>query len=501
MHVVRWTIVLCLAARAAGAQAPCIPAPEPLALRSALERGRAIGDSVSGATNALLRSGHGCAPVRPTGRKTQGGMFAAAVHSPTLRASWLGGLGENAGEGGMWAGRGPNLMLLPSAGLSTGMLRVLIAPAIHYSANEPYDVFPGADSSRSGLSSPWYSGRRSIDLPSRFGTEPLAGATLGESAAWLSWRGLSAGVAGSSLEWGPGLRGNLLFSPDAPGVPRVFVATDAPLRTRIGWVEGQVFRGTLTESPWFDATRDDDRRSLAGVGASIRPAAAPALAVGAAHARMHSDQLNLLFIELGGRGSGARGWAEIGRAGALPTPRRFFSVPNQGLAYLAGAELRGTTSRGAVLFTLEVANLEQPTDVRGDSIQDFYTSARVPQGWTQRGRLLGHFAGPGGQSQWVSFDWLPNGRRWSAGLFGERIRRNEDAFFRQYLPYQNRHDVSLRGGARLGGSWGGQEVAIEMSIGKRLNYLFQNATFLPGYRTVDVSIPQLRLTLTPAPAR
>ncbi len=90
------------------------------------------------------------------------------------------------------------------------------------------------------------------------------------------------------------------------------------------------------------------------------------------------------------------------------------------------------------------------------------------------------------------------GVRWRLGGFLERARWNDDALYREFLAYQNRHDVTLQGGVRVGGRLpNGPQLFIALSAGKRLNYLFQNASFLAGYRTDDVSVAELSLTLTP----
>ncbi|MDQ6612225.1 MAG: capsule assembly Wzi family protein, partial [Gemmatimonadota bacterium] len=120
-------------------------------------------------------------------------------------------------------------------------------------------------------------------------------------------------------------------------------------------------------------------------------------------------------------------------------------------------------------------------------------------GWTQRGRMLGHWVGPGGQTQFISADWVVARSR--VGLFAERARRNEDAFFREYLPYPNRHDVSLELGVRAATVKHDIEFAIDASIGKRINFEFQNATYLPNVRTVDIATPRLRIAVTPASQR
>ena len=140
-------------------------------------------------------------------------------------------------------------------------------------------------------------------------------------------------------------------------------------------------------------------------------------------------------------------------------------------------------------------NLEQGISVAERPGHDFYTGIATPQGWTQRGQLLGAGTGPGGQSQWVAIDRLTS--RWSIGMYGERVRWNNDALYREYLAYPNRHDVSLRAGIRAGARGLGYDALLDVSWGRRINYLFQNATYLPGYRTVDVRIPQLRFSLSP----
>jgi hypothetical protein len=137
--------------------------------------------------------------------------------------------------------------------------------------------------------------------------------------------------------------------------------------------------------------------------------------------------------------------------------------------------------------------------VIGRAPRDFYSGSAVPQGWTERGRTLGDWIGPGGQSQFVAVDWVLSRAR--AGLFAERVRRNEDALFREYLPYPNRHDVSLALGTRGAVLWHGYEIGVEASIGKRRNYEFRNAEYLPAIRTVDVATPRLRVSFIPQSQR
>ena len=117
-----------------------------------------------------------------------------------------------------------------------------------------------------------------------------------------------------------------------------------------------------------------------------------------------AQQINEIYAQFRDPLSGIRAWAEVGRAGRLPKDRQFFAIPYQGLVYVVGADRALVSRRGTVFISFEAANLEQPTDIRGASKQDFYTSADIPQGWSQRGQPLGYSTGPGSNSQWLSVD-------------------------------------------------------------------------------------------------
>jgi hypothetical protein len=210
------------------------------------------------------------------------------------------------------------------------------------------------------------------------------------------------------------------------------------------------------------------------------------------------DRMLLLFGRYAAPRAGMRVYLEV----ATPRPagrlRDWLTVPGEQLAYQFGVEK--VIRRPAVQWLLhtEMMNLEHGIQVRERAPHDFYTGYGTPHGWTQRGQLLGAGVGPGGQMQWLSVDRISG--RWHVGAYGERVRWNNEALARQYLPTYYRHDVTLRGGIRGGMRTriAGQPyyVALDASLGKRLNYLFQNTTFIE-YRTVDVVVPQLRLTLSP----
>lgn len=424
----------------------------------------------------------------------------------TAEVAAVGGLPQPVRSGGTWLGRGTNVFFRLGAGLDAGPVHLVVAPEFWRAQNQPFDLFPSRDPALNSFASPWYTLPWSIDLPSRMGVDPVMEAGWGQSALWVTTGPVEAGVATSSQHWGPGRHGGLLLGADAPGIPRVFVRASQPIATAVGAWSFTAFAGSLSESRFFDRDPDNDTRALRAGNVSWSPKPGSSFSTGVSHATMlaegpapgdslarASDQLNAAFAEF--RGAGSRAYAEVARAGPLPSLRSFVTVPYAGLAYLVGIEHAIARKAGTLLVSAEAANLEQPTDVRGKSTFDFYTSRFVVQGWTHRGRVLGHQAGPGGNHAAVAADWVTP--RWSLGVFGDRTRWNDDAMHREYLPRSPRHDVSVRAGVRAGYLAGVHELSLEVSSGKRLNYLFQNAKFFTGYRTVDVSIPQLRLTIAP----
>jgi len=499
-------------------QSTCIAGTRQLSTLSPRARLSSV-DAAGRSDRDVIGDGSVCLAQRASLQSVFSGNIAGrslhiAVQPTLVRSAFLGGVDDPRDDGPAWYGRGANYFARSGISADVAWLHAVVAPELWYAQNKPFEVFPAADSSRNSFASPWYSSPNSIDLPSRFGAQPISEIDVGESAVWASVGPVDAGVSSSTQRWGPGERGTLILGADAPGIPRVFVRTSRPIQTRAGAWSGAWFVGTLTESRFFDDSASDDRRGISAFNIAWSPDDSSAFVVGLAHGaqragsyltsssdslrKIHgrAQQINEVYGQFRDPVSGIRAWTEIGRAGRLPNARQFFSIPYQGIVYLVGADRALVSRHGTLLVTFEAANLEQPTDVRGATKQDFYTSADIPQGWTQRGQLLGYSAGPGSDTQWLSADWIS--RKWSLGAFTERVRWNEDAFIRQYLPYPNRHDITIRGGVRGGIVWRGSEFSLEGSIGHRLNYLFQNATFLPGYRTVDVSVPSLRFAIAPS---
>jgi hypothetical protein len=500
--------------RVARAQAVCWAATRDIAALS--PRSRLADMSLPGQPfRDVIADGTGCAlrPEQLIGAYANiaGVDINLSIQPLTVRGSILGGLPDARDNGPSWTGRGANAFARTGVSLDVGHVHFIGAPQVWYAQNTAFDVMPSTIPSRSPFASPWYGPPFSIDLPSRLGVKPITELDPGESSAWINAGPVDAGVSTSTQQWGPGERGNLILGPDAPGIPRIFLRTAHAIDTPIGSFGATAFVGTLTASRFFLTDSANQLRSLTAWNVAWSPGDSSTFVAGVAHATMQlgarfdgssqplrgpKDGINEVYFQFRDPRTGIRAWTEIGHQGGISGVRQLVTIPYQGLAYIVGLDRAILRRSNVLLLSAEATDLEQPTDIRGVTAQDFYTSSDIAAGWTQRGMLLGYPTGPGSQEQWLSGDWIAN--RWSAGVFAERVRWNEDALFRQYLPYPNRHDVTVRAGVRGGIVVFDTELALEASIGKRLNYLFQDDMFIPGYRTVDVSVPQLRFTLTPA---
>ncbi|MBA3889051.1 MAG: hypothetical protein H0X64_00820, partial [Gemmatimonadaceae bacterium] len=189
-------------------------------------------------------------------------------------------------DGALWAGRGANLLADAGVGIrrrsESLTLSAQFRPAVVFSPNRPFFVFPGTSPGQSAFSSPWNRGAASIDLPLRFGERPITEIHLGESFAQVEWENAELGFSTANQWWGPGVRNALVLSDNAPGFAHFFVGTGTPIQTRVGAVGARVLLGSLTESRYFDRDDDNDARSINGAFLEFSPARAPALSVGLA---------------------------------------------------------------------------------------------------------------------------------------------------------------------------------------------------------------------------
>lgn len=498
LRVVMWSallpalLLIAAPARAQGCPAP-MPRTTPLSAELPLHRSVTPRDSV--------------APFSACG--TDAARWMPAEARLVVRS----GVPDGRGSGGAPHTIGSTLHLRVGFELLLGAVQLRVAPELIAAGNSDYLTFPGRDLGRSSFASPFYTGRVSADLPSRPGLAALSRIDPGESGLWLLRPTYAISVTSALPDWGPGVGEGLVLGRSTAGFPRMELATWRPLADgllRVRW-----FGGVAVESRFFDGIPRNDRRSVAGLrlsyerpqwtlglsrtvmegrsGAELRAALKPL------QRASHDTVIEMLAADLrfANDAAGSLAWIEGVRQLPLRSFRDFTLMPTEGLAFRVGVSQRlATTDRARWILGAEAVRLDQPPQRSGRQPQDLYTSPYVVQGWTHRGQPLGSGLGPGGQRQLISLD--REGRTWSLGGFVERMRWNDDAMYREFLAYQNRHDVSVQLGLRAGRRLPrGQQLDLVFSAGQRLNYLFQNDAFLAGYRTDDVRFAQFSLSYRP----
>jgi len=444
--------------------------------------------------------------------------------APELLGVWNSAIPFSLNDGSLWAGRGANARLLVGARAAYGPLSLTVAPELSHSANREFDILPRQFFYRRPGQSVhgwiWNNDARTIDLPWRFGSDAYTVIYPGQSALTLSLGAVAAGFSTEDQWWGPGVRNAIVLSNNAPGVPHLFLRTTRPIRTGLGEIEGRWLVGALTESPFFDGNRENDLRSLSGAILTFSPALEPNLTVGATrvvYRRVESvgavplrafdvltqwerrsspadtawapraEQLYALFGRWVMPEDGFEVYAEWARHERALSFADLLAAPNHSHGYTLGVGWAREVGRSALWLRAEATTLEQSPTFKQRAVGTFYTSRGVPQGYTNRGQVMGAAIGPGSSSQWVAADFLNERLRF--GVFGNRIRWNTDALYTarslrwpEAEPPRSFHsyDVSLIGGVRAGGRIAGWDVDAEWSRAARYNYLFQNLDYAYG---------------------
>jgi len=426
---------------------------------------------------------------------------------PVLDGTWNSQIPYSLNDGALWAGRGLSNRLTAGVRANVGRIQLLIAPELMHVQNRAFALLPSDLPSRSSYASPFHGGPLSADVPIRFGSQPFTVASPGQSAMWVPAGPVDVGIATENQWWGPAIQNALVMSNNAAGIPHAFLRTSHPLHTRAGDFEAKGIAGEITESLYFDDDPGNDHRSLSGVVATFAPAVEPHLTIGATRVvyspapRFESvskhaldaltrwstsrpdsthrgsdtfDQLFSLFGRWVFPESGLEFYAEWAHMLPPSSLRDLLIEPQRTQGYTLGMQLAGEVRPNALLrFQAEVTDLEQTAASRAADTLSFYTSRNVPQGYTQRGKVIGAAIGPGASSQLLALDYMPT--RWDVGVFVERIRWDNDVYYLQPTGFSwFSHDVTVLAGLRGTTHVFGSELHAEYSVSRRLNFLFQN---------------------------
>ncbi len=486
---------------------------------------------------SLLRS-----PSTLTPQFARGESLRLAVILPEMHRIHNSALPYSLNDGSLWAGRGWNLLLRAGFSVAVRRVRIVVAPEFSVSHNSAFAMPPTwvtrqRPPGRSAFSSPWHTTPESIDLPLRFGDSQFSRWDYGQSAVDVNVGRVTFGLSTENEWWGPGVRNAIVMSTNAPGIPRVFIRTTRPIVTRVGTFEARLFAGALRESPYFDTTTADDWRSLSALAATWTPPHTPNVTVGLSRAvfapvstwtRVPTRLLDVIIrnpgrpnnhlpgdsvvvpgpdqvFSLFGRWAFADGfevYTEWAR-NELPTSLRdLLTAPNHTQGYTLGLQwAQRIGPRAAARIQLETTYLEKSATLRDRPVGTWYTSRAVPQGYTNRGKVIGASIGPGASSQWLAVDYFaPLG---SAGLSLSRIQWDAEALYtfpttdpagNKYCSHDTSLLLSVRG--RVHSIFGLLEAAYSVDL--RRNVFFAQggpcgSNFRPGRDETNRTF-ELRIT-------
>jgi hypothetical protein len=434
----------------------------------------------------------------------------------------------------LWPGRGVHMLWTAGADYSVGPLHLGFYPQLAYHQNRAFPIVPFPGDSGSMYAYPWArsaGGHPRIDWPQRHGDESFGSASLGQSFLSLEVAGVRGGVSTENLWWGPALRNSILLGNDAPGFPHAFIGTPRGIGTPVGRVAAEIVWGRLTESDYFDSEPDDDHRFITGIIVSVEPRGATGLVLGAARLYYKpyddvgisdllpfletpfknrritadnprgedvADQMIGFYARYAIPRTGFEVYGEWARNDHSADLRDFYTQPDHSRAYTLG--FQQVIAGGARWYRLrgEINQLGAGRTATTRPIPTYYVHHLVTQGYTHKGQLLGAAIGPGADAQFLGFDVVTG--RGSHGLFIERVRYNEDAYYTFVAPTYGplAHEVELTGGTTHLMRFGRLEVSLGLSYSSRGNRTFRYCSplvlglrdcRLPAYRDSNWHLP------------
>jgi len=429
-------------------------------------------------------------------------------------------------DGAMIPAKGYQTLITGGFYLKYGKLSIQFQPEFVYAANPAFNGFASGHSDAELTQ--YYTYHNLIDNPERFGNGPYSKMFWGQSSISLTFGSIAVGLSNENLWWGPGIRNSLILSDNAPGFKHFTINTVRPVKSPIGYFEGQIIAGRLdgTSYPPLPVTglsdgtnlftpKDPSWRYFTGLNINYHPKWIPGLTLGlirtfdAYHNHIKGFNGYVPFFTpyskaatAGGTGDAfprdqytsfyarwlfkkvqAELYFEYGLNDNLYNLRDFVGSPDHSRAYIFGLRklfpVNGSPDQH-ILFSAEITQLSQSPDRLVRNANGWYIHSEVTQGQTNQGQVLGAGTGSGGNLQSVEISWISGLKK--LGISLERYEHDVD-FYQNYFPDMNgnsRKWVDFALGAQ--GSWTYKNIIFNAKLQtiKSFNYEWILNNYVPS---------------------
>jgi len=377
-------------------------------------------------------------------------------------------------DGSMIPARGYQSMISGGLYAKTGIFSIQLRPEVVFAANKTFETFTDHKTNQQLIN--YYKFKNIIDLPEYFPGKPYKKLFWGQSSLRMTIGSISAGISSENMWWGPGMRNSLLMTNSAAGFNHFTLNTVKPIRTPIGSFEGQIIGGRLDQSGFFGAdtnlvingvklyhAKREDWRYINGIVMTYQPRWVPGLFLGLTRSfiiyhndmngigdyfpvftpltkksnygesdsKVPGDQRASVFIRWLLQKEHIELYFEYGREDHSYDLRDLTLQLDHSSAYICGFSKLfplNTSGDRYIQFNFELIQLETNMTNSRENLYFWYThQAGIPQGYTNKGQMLGAGIGPGSSMQTTTVKWGKGLK--SLGFQIERYVHNNDLFY------------------------------------------------------------------------
>lgn len=370
------------------------------------------------------------------------------VLRPRARLFFNSSVPERLVNGPTWTGRGLTADAEGGVLWRWSGVALQMAPSVFLAQNTAFDLVPNRTTGIGAFRDPRWAG--TVDLPQRFGDKSYGRFDGGESQLSFEFPGVAFGASTAVQRWGPGYDAGLVLSPNAGGVPHIYLGSSTPLNALLFDLQWRMEFGNQPASA-LAAPTAHPVTGFSGLVLTVVPHGLTGLefgltrwsefwmpphglglheitrpfvsgsagdAVGAASPNVRGEnQVASAFMRWAIPGSGLEVYGEIYREDWAQDFRDILERPDDLAALLIGTQYARRIGPDAIrVFRAELINGElsaQERVSRGFTYPlAIYTHTEVLQGHTTNGMLLGSDdAYNGAAARLTMEDYTPSGRR------------------------------------------------------------------------------------------